>query len=157
MSWSRTKYDDCAYNKTLSQSTSSINYTLDPNKFYNCKECRADFGIVGGNNVSVTRGNLVDAESELMGITRQLSQCPERKFLPHCDKCNELSGIPCGRDGCQLSNFMLHLPECNIVDSPTHIDHVGYNIKYPKCSTAIPHKFPPQMNPTNLHVKSENL
>lgn len=153
MSWNRTTYDQCAYQKKLSQSTSPINYALDPNKFYNCHDCRADFGLLGGNNVSLNQGNMVDMESDLLGITRQNSLCPERKFIPHCEKCNELSGIPCPHSGCPQSQLQ-HLPECKMIQFGPKIDHVGYNIKYPACpvhGTAAP-EFPPQRNPTHSVV-----
>lgn len=147
MSWNRTKYDQCAYQKELSQSTSPIYYALDPNKFYNSHDCRPDFGLLGGNNVSTTHNNMVDLESDLLGITRPNSLCPERKFLPHCHQCSELSGIPChGR--CQYTKSVHHLPKCTIIPYEPKFDHVGYNLRYTACAPAgdkVP--FPPQRNP----------
>jgi hypothetical protein len=154
MSWNRTTYDQCAYNKKLSQSTSPINYMMDTNKFYNSNDCRADFGILGGNNVSVTKKNMVDVENDLFGITRQNSLCPERKFIPHCEECSELSGIPCTNGGCKMAHLK-HLPNCKMIDYSPRINHVGYNIKYPQSSThGKQPKFPPQMNPTQRTVSS---
>jgi hypothetical protein len=152
MSWNRTTYDQCAYRKQLSQSTAPINYALDPNKFYNCNDCRSDFGLLGGNNVSLTPHNMVDTESDLFGITRQNSLCPERKFLPHCEKCSELSGIPAPHEGCKLS-LLKHLPECQIIHYGPKIDHIGFNIKYPACPKHSPQVmvYPPQRNPAH-HV-----
>jgi hypothetical protein len=154
MSWNRTKYDQCAYQKTLSQSTSPVNYTLDPNKFYNCHDCRPDLGLLGGNNVSVTRNNMVDLESDLFGITRQNSLCPERKYLPTCQQCDEISGLPCGSSGSCNKEKLQHLPECHVIHYSPRINHVGYNLQYPPCSN--PSKkgmvYPPQLNPTHLTV-----
>lgn len=149
MSWNRTKYDTCAYQKELSQSTSNINYAMDPNKFYNHQECRADLGIIAGNNVSVTKNNMVDLESDLLGITRQNTLCPERKFIPHCSKCSEISGIK-GKDTCKISG-VTHLPECDIIKYQPRINHVGYSIKYPSCGGVQDktRKYPPQLNPTH--------
>lgn len=161
MSWNRTKYDQCAYQKELSQSTSPINYTLDPNKFFNCNECRPDFGLVAGNNVSLAQTNMVDLESDLFGITRQNTKCPERKYLPHCHKCDEISGLPCGGETCKRAEKMDHLPECKIIQYSPRIDHVGYDIKYPHCAvhgtkiTGFNQEmiYPPQLNPTHYTVK----
>jgi hypothetical protein len=150
MSWNRTKYDICAYNKDLSQSTSPINYALDPNKFYNCHDCRPELGLMSGNNVSVTGDNMVDLESDLFGITRANSKCPERKYIPHCHKCAETSGIPCQTGGCRKADNLSHLPTCRIIQYAPRIDHVGYNIEYPQCAKHEKGMInPPQMNPTH--------
>jgi hypothetical protein len=156
MSWNRTKYDQCAYRKDLSQSTSPMIYSLDPNKFYNNTNCRPNFGLIAGNNVSVTSDNMVDLESDLIGITRQASKCPERKYLPHCRHCDETSGLPCGTEGCKKTESLQHLQECKIIDYSPRIDHIGYNIKYTQCPTANGAQkmvYPPQMNPTQYVTK----
>jgi len=65
MSFNRPIYDPCAYDKRLDESTSVLSWQLDPSRYYNCNQCRIEFGLVGGNNVSLHKGNLVDLESEL--------------------------------------------------------------------------------------------
>src|SRR5439155_14809652 len=115
MSWTRSHYDQCSYQKDLSQSTSTLSYLLDPNKFYNCNDCRIEFGLLGGNNVSLTTGNMVDLESDLFNITRQLSDCPERKYLPFCEACEDnTNGMPCGSASCKRMEALKHLGGCNI-------------------------------------------
>lgn len=57
-------------------------YTMIPQKFYHPNQGRNALGLVGGNEVTVVRGNLVDMESELRGITRDLSRFPAKKYLP---------------------------------------------------------------------------
>ena len=128
----------------------SIYYALDPNKFYNCHDCRSDLGLMGGDNVSRTQKNMVDLESDLVGITRPNSLCPERKYLPHCQKCSEMSGLPCV-GSCKNVADMKHLKECSIIEYGPRLNHVGYDIKYPACQKITP---PPQFNPTHLEVKS---
>ena len=39
-------------------------------------------GVVGGNEVSVIKGNMVDLESDLRGITRVNTFCPWRAYQP---------------------------------------------------------------------------
>lgn len=133
MSFNRPIYDPCAYNKRLQESTSVLTYNLDPNRFYNCNQCRIGFGIVGGNQVSISQCNLVDLESDLRNQTRLYSQCPEKKYLPLCDpKCKSNTGLPCGNAACRCDN-LVHLPECNMIQYKPRIDNVGYELNYPPC------------------------
>jgi hypothetical protein len=59
-------------------------YTLIPQKYYHPNVSRNALGLVGGNEVSLVSGNMVDLESDLRGVTRDLSRCPARKFQPSC-------------------------------------------------------------------------
>lgn len=133
MSWNRLNFDPCAYNKRLDESTSVLTYNLDPNKFYNCNDCRIEFGVVGGNNVSLTTANLVDLESDLRNQTRLLSLCPEKKYLPNCKPGHQgTDGLPCGSLSSRNENLS-HLRSCNLVQYKPRINHVGYKLDYPGC------------------------
>ena len=57
-------------------------YTQIPQKFYHPDAKRNALGLVGGNDVSLVAGNMVDVESELRGITRDLSKAPAKKYYP---------------------------------------------------------------------------
>jgi hypothetical protein len=59
-------------------------YTQIPQKFYHTNAGRNALGLVGGNDVSVIGGNLVDLESDLRNITRDASRDPKRKYQPTC-------------------------------------------------------------------------
>jgi hypothetical protein len=59
-------------------------YTQIPQKFYHPNASRNALGLVGGNEVSVASGNLVDIESDLRGTTRDLSNAPSKKYQPSC-------------------------------------------------------------------------
>ena len=48
MSSNRLMYDSCAYEKSLQQSTSPLNYALYTGKYENTAKCRIEFGLVGG-------------------------------------------------------------------------------------------------------------
>ena len=39
-------------------------------------------GLIGGNAVSLPQGNIVDVESELLGLNFPLTQCPARQYQP---------------------------------------------------------------------------
>ena len=82
MSSNRLSYDSCAYQKSLQQSTSPLDYMLYNGKYENSAKCRIEFGVVGGNGVSLFSGNLVDLESDLRGQTRIASNCPSTMYQP---------------------------------------------------------------------------
>ena len=46
------------------------------------KAARHILGIVGGNEVSLIKGNVVDLESDLLGITRPATREPTREHMP---------------------------------------------------------------------------
>lgn len=58
------------------------NIFLDENKFENKNQCRVEFGLLGGTNVSHTKSNIVDIENELKGLTRTTSKCPTNNYKP---------------------------------------------------------------------------
>jgi len=59
-------------------------YTMIPHKYYHTNQGRNALGLVGGNEVSQVTGNLVDLESDLRNITRDLSKVPSRQYQPSC-------------------------------------------------------------------------
>ena len=123
MSFTRNMYDSCSYSTFLSENKSAGNYALYPGKYYSNNQCRIEKGLVGGNNVSLSRNNLVDVESDLKGQTRRLSDCPSCKYKPkisNCARCN--SGLPCGCGECQQELLEKeNLPRCNIIDYNQHV------------------------------------
>lgn len=85
MSFNRLSYDKCSFKKSLLESEAPSKYMFYPGKFYHQKQCRIERGIVGGNQVSLSKNNLVDLESDLRGQTRLLSDCPSTKYHPKKD------------------------------------------------------------------------
>jgi hypothetical protein len=73
------------------QSSGMFAYTQMPVKFTHPKQCRNALGLVGGSEVSNISGNVVDLESDLLGITRSQSKCVARQYAPAC---------PLGGPGC---------------------------------------------------------
>ena len=78
MSFNRLRYDTCAYAKSLEESTNPLEYTLYKGKFENTKQCP-----VGNFTNNLPFGSRADIESELYGLTRQESKCPDKKFNPN--------------------------------------------------------------------------
>lgn len=100
-----------------------IGYLLDPSKHYHSNPCQIDFGVTGGNNVSVYTGNLVDLESELFNITRNNSDCSCHKF----QKGTIIQGLSSGKP--QLR----HLPTCTLINYKPRPKNVGYKVNYDAC------------------------
>jgi hypothetical protein len=80
MSLNRLKYDQCANVEAMRISAAPALYVMDSARFENENKCRHEFGLLGGANVSHISGNLVDLESDLRGITRPASACPDLKY-----------------------------------------------------------------------------
>jgi hypothetical protein len=150
--------DECAYNQALKQSTGTLSFIMDPNKYYSCNPCRIKEGIVGGNNVSVFKGNLVDLESDLRGQTRRATKCPGKLYQPgtyiekkkygNCpDGCkHDISGLACAKKCEQNLN---HLAECNIINQRPKIKTTGLNVPVPKCPVLQPNLARKQPKPAN--------
>ena len=76
MSSNRLSYDRCAYAIEIKESTEPLEYNLFVNKFENCKKCP-----VGKFTNVLPFGDKTDTESELRGINRHNSKCPEKKYI----------------------------------------------------------------------------
>lgn len=116
MSSNRLIYDTCAYETDMSQSVDMLSYILDPTKHYRCEPCRPELGIVGGNNVSLIKGNLVDLENDLRGQTRYNTRCPIKKNSWMTDEKGAISitGELCKKD-LKIDTSKTHLPPCQMI------------------------------------------
>jgi hypothetical protein len=137
-------YDPCAEDKNAVEDTGILGYVMDPTKFYNCNPRRNALGTVGGNNVSLYKGNLVDLDSDLSGRTRRNTRCPTKKYHPGtivqgkdavmCTPASEAGGLPCGKAGVH-SGKLVHLPEYQLIDYKPRPDNVGYTLDFAPCAT----------------------
>ena len=123
MSSNRLIYDTCEYQTRVNESANTLNYTLNPMRNENCNKCRMELGTVGGTNVSHVKGNLVDLETDLLGITRKASLCPTKKFTSSCALGNMancrpesivIQGENCGTKRV-IDTTPVHLRSCNMV------------------------------------------
>ena len=73
------------------QSADAYSFVQIPEKWENPNKCRNALGLVGGAEVSHVKGNLIDLESDLRGITRPNSKCNAKQYVPSC---------PLGGDQC---------------------------------------------------------
>jgi hypothetical protein len=85
MSFNRLPYDICSYEHTLAESIGPGAYFLNtpPNA---CEPCHTTDPYIRlqshGANVN-KKNNLIDIDSELIGITRNNTGCPEKKYIPN--------------------------------------------------------------------------
>lgn len=57
-------------------------YDLLQTEYIHPQQRRHILGIVGGNDVSRIRGNIVDLESDIRGLTIPISDCPKNQHQP---------------------------------------------------------------------------
>ena len=83
MSSNRLIYDRCAYATEIKESTEPLEYNLFLGKFENCKQCP-----VGNFPNILPFGPRTETESELWGLPRHNSKCPEKKFVANSEYNN---------------------------------------------------------------------
>ena len=132
MSSNRLIYDSCAYQKNLQQSVGPLDYALYTGKYENTAKCRIEFGVVGGNGVSLYSGNLVDLESDLRGQTQKATKCPGMMYSPNTQNCNnQNANLPCSQ--AQYNSMLVNQPSCQMQyypRVPTNIPKPNGGCKY---------------------------
>ena len=107
-------YDKCAYDQRVKRNDAELQYSLYPGKFYNNSKCRMELGTVGGNNVSLFSGNLVDLESNLMGIQKTNPKCNKDEM-----RVTNSDLIP--QSTCQMVNYSQ-----TVIPVDQKLDYCGY-------------------------------
>jgi len=120
MAFSGLSYDVGAYKKALDQS-SAIGARMIQTPIIDCKACLPINSVA--DNVVKQNTNLVDIDSELMGLNKRLSNCPEQKYVELCKdgeatpKCDNVVGLK-------------HLPVCNNIPTDyTRLSNPSCNIR----------------------------
>jgi hypothetical protein len=122
MSFNRLPYDTCAYKQVLAETVGPGVYQLStpPNT---CDPCHTTDPYIRlqSSGASISRNTpLVDIDSELLGITRNLTECPERKYLPDINADGLCGANIGGSVGCQKSAKLC-------------VDHTKNPIRYNNC------------------------
>jgi hypothetical protein len=94
MAFTHLIYDSCAYKNDLAQEVGTFAYMVDDCRYVHKNPARIEFGIVGGNDVSIVgsgkgrngASSMVDLESDLKGQTRLASRCPTLYYQNPCPK-----------------------------------------------------------------------
>lgn len=118
MSFNRLNYDTCTYSHNLRQSTGPANYMLHAPQI-DCQSCfsedpRMRMDKRGGASCK-TRCAVVDAHSELLGLTRKATNCPLQKYLPGCkmETCDDLD-VPPNCPQVPIEDTRLSNPPCTL-------------------------------------------
>jgi hypothetical protein len=117
MSFCKARYDDDTYKTKLNESIGPGNYMLD--RLAPCDNC-VYFGgggpILNGHGGGVCDKELIDDDSELMGITRKYSQCPADKYLPKKEPFCKVN-----LTGLKECDFLI--PEPTLISNPKCTGH----------------------------------
>lgn len=121
MSFNSLKYDTNSYRHVLAESVAPLEYQLGTP--LNCKECFVNdpsYRIQRMGNSVDAKEKMIDIDSELMNITRKLSNNPRDKYIPKEDKNGEL---------CVEQN-KIHLQDCNMPKMEyTHLSNPSNNLR----------------------------
>lgn len=133
MSFNRLPYDICSYKHELAESVGEGMYRLGtpPNA---CEPCHAaDPRIkLQSQGVSISRNTaLIDIDSELLGITRNLSSCPDKKYAPTADNSfhcgaqtgNVVRGCQDFAKLCVDNKDMIHFSDCFTPSEDTRLSN----------------------------------
>lgn len=144
MSFTGLNHDKCAYDQMIQESKGVGNYFL--NTPFIVEKCLPPAGSINaqkfGASIDETQP-LIDIDSDLMGLTRQLTKVSEGKYKPCCeeDMCTD-SGYPCGQgviDSCNLPTLrpgsrpqdrnLTHYPDCEPFTDYTRLSHPVCNMR----------------------------
>lgn len=120
MSYTGLKYDDSAYDQLLRESIGTLKYQMNTPQMSQC--FIEDPNIMmqkGGVSVDRTK-QMIDIDSELMGITRKLSHDPKTKYIPKMDKEGNI---------CSETKKINYDPCNNITTEPTRLSNPSYNLR----------------------------
>lgn len=110
MTFQRSKYDACTYERRQTENTSTLGWIFDGARFENPKKCMHQLGLLGGPTASHVSGNLVDMESELMGITRHATTCTTHHPKPLVE-----GAVLTNDKTAPISTHKRHLPACQMI------------------------------------------
>ena len=106
MSFNRSPYDVCSYKYQLAESIGPGVYQLVRPDNQSVPVLPKDPRFIAQTSgISISKNtSLIDIDSELLGISRNLSNCPERKYMPD-GNANGQCGARTGnvRNGCQTT------------------------------------------------------
>ena len=141
MSYTNLSYDKGAYKTELNQSVGPGVYNLGV-PVIDCEQCypypptvRLQFQ---GNSIAKDK-LLIDVDSDLMGITRKLSQDPNTRYFPNCvdSVCN--TGETCGqgvvgncsgkKPGERAEDNLKHWKDCYIPQEDTRLSNPSCNLR----------------------------
>jgi hypothetical protein len=123
MSFARTNYDSCCYQSTVKQSTDPCSYMLGVPK--SCNPCFVADPTIraskNGNSVCQDK-ELIDVDSELMGLNYKHTHCSEKMYQFNKDGWCKLTNSK----NCDTDNF-LGAESTRISNGPSTLRCKGWN------------------------------
>jgi hypothetical protein len=115
MSFTRPSFDTCSYRHELYQ-------TIGPGEYQVAKPAPCNPCFVSDPHIRMQRFGasvskntaMIDVDSELLGITRKFSKCPEFKYLPHCNVSGNGGANPGGYVDEKFNNSTIKL-DCELL------------------------------------------
>jgi hypothetical protein len=145
MSFSSLKYDNNAYKQVLAESVGPLQYQLGTPQ--QCEECLSTDPSIRLQRAGAStdlKHAMVDVNSELLNITRKLSNDPAKKYVPKEDKSGNLcSETPkynprdCGNVKTEYT--LLSNPPCNL--RGTGINRWEWLCQDPQANVITPYYF----------------
>ena len=142
MSFTNLSYDKGAYSKELKQSTGPGIYQLNepPVSCHQCYPFPVTVRLQRQGDSLFKNKNLIDVDSELLGITRKSSLDPKKKFNPSCVGVDCNTGQPCGQgvvgqcSGLKPGQMvgdenLVNLPDCFIPAEDTRLSNPACNLR----------------------------
>ena len=164
MSFNRLPYDNCSYEQVLRETTGPGFYqlTTPPNSCQPCHPKDPRVRLQSGG-VSLNKNtHLIDVNSELIGISRNLSSCPKRRYLPDCnssqhcgaqssmgvDTSNDTSKVKINyeKEVIPFTDCFLPTEDTRLSNPPCNLRGTGINrwewlCKNPQAETEVPFDF----------------
>jgi hypothetical protein len=134
MAFTHLLYDKCTYKHALQESMAPCDYMLDQNFAHNSKACFVKSPAVRQTYYGVaTCKDLIDVDSELMGLNRRTSRCPDKRYHPSqhdfcyakkAKECNDLDPENCriSNPPCTLRARGINRFECPFTDMQKHTE-----------------------------------
>jgi len=141
MSFNRLPYDTCAYKQVLAETIGPGVYQINRPPV-SCEPCFPDDPQIRlqsrGASVSKTT-SLIDIDSEMLGITRKNSRCPENKYLSdgqashNCGAQTGVGATKCNSSVCldynpiHFKNCFSHVEDTRLSNPPCTLRGTGWN------------------------------
>lgn len=138
MSSNRALYDTCETKQVLAESMGPGTYRLNEPKVCDlCYPVDPHYRLQKVGDSLVGNQSLIDVDSELNGLNRPYSRCPQTRWIPRCEGSGNSNGYPCGQGvvdaSCaggetppggqrcpdEFTRGMLHMPDCTTVVEDT--------------------------------------
>lgn len=154
MSFQRTRYDPCEAKQSITESAQAASYPLNTpvlggNCFPSEPQIAAQKTGVCLNKASEQRfySGPVDVETDLLGINRQASRCPQKKFQPDAQTIKSSgdkfhASFQETKQNC--NSDQLNLPSCFFSVEDTRLSNPARNIKGMTMNRFIPLILPAQ-------------